>query len=75
MKMYGEWIYRCMYMYIHVSFTSTLAGGECSASHLGPFDPGQIAYCVHWIGAITDIVVGKGAGAYSWSLAFIYSHS
>jgi hypothetical protein len=41
MKAYGEGIY----IYIHISLTSTLLGGEWSSSRLGRFTPRS-----HWIG-------------------------
>jgi hypothetical protein len=38
----------------HVSLTSTLVGGECSASRPGRFTPEKRAPSIHWIGGQVD---------------------
>jgi hypothetical protein len=45
MKMYGE-----VDVQTHVLLTSSLVGGEWSASRLGRFTPGEKATNIHWIG-------------------------
>jgi hypothetical protein len=44
MKAYGGVV-----VYIHIFLTSTLVGGEGSASHPGCFTPGERAPGTHWI--------------------------
>jgi hypothetical protein len=43
-----------MYVYIHISLTSTLAGGEWSVSRTGRFTPGERAPGTHSIGGWVD---------------------
>jgi hypothetical protein len=49
MKVYGG-----VEVQIHIFLTSTLAGGEWSASHPGRFTPGERASGTHWIGGWVD---------------------
>jgi hypothetical protein len=41
-------------VWIHIFLTSTLAGGEWSASRPGRFTPGERAPGTHWIGGWVD---------------------
>jgi hypothetical protein len=41
-------------VYIHIFLTSTLAGGEWSASRPCRFTPREITPCTHWIGGWLD---------------------
>jgi hypothetical protein len=43
---------------IHIFLTSTLVGGECSASRPGRFTPGKEALCSHFIGHWVDLRAG-----------------
>jgi hypothetical protein len=45
-------------VYIHIFFTSPLAGGEWSASRPGRFTPGERAAGTHWIGVWADPKAG-----------------
>jgi hypothetical protein len=49
MKAYGE-----LDVQIHIFFTSSIVGGEWSASRLGRFTVGERALCSHWIGGLVD---------------------
>jgi hypothetical protein len=53
MKAYGG-----VDVYIHIFFTSALAGGEWSASRPGRFIPGERASGTHWIGGWRDPKAG-----------------
>jgi hypothetical protein len=53
MKAYGG-----MDVLIHIFLTSTLAGGEWSASSYGRFTPGEKAPGTHWIGGWVDSKAG-----------------
>jgi hypothetical protein len=52
MKTCGEW------RYCSTILTSTLGGGEWSASRPGRFALGEIAPCTHWVGGWVDPRVG-----------------
>jgi hypothetical protein len=47
-------------VYIHIFFTSALAGGEWSASRPSRFTPGERASGNHWIGGLVDPRTGLG---------------
>jgi hypothetical protein len=47
MKAYGG-----VYVLIHILLTSTLAGGEWSASRPHRFTPGERAPGIYWIGSV-----------------------
>jgi hypothetical protein len=53
MKAYGG-----MDVYIHIFFTSALAGGDWSASHPGRFTPRETVPGKHWIRGWVDPRVG-----------------
>jgi hypothetical protein len=44
------YVYGGVDVYIHISLTLTLVGGEWSASHHNRFTPGERATGTHWIG-------------------------
>jgi hypothetical protein len=46
--------YRAVDIWIYIFLTSTLAGGELSASHLGRFTPRERAPGTNWIGSWVD---------------------
>jgi hypothetical protein len=53
MKAYGG-----VDIYIHLFLTSSLAGGEWSASHPGSFTPGERAPGTHWTGGLMNPIAG-----------------
>jgi hypothetical protein len=48
----------CIYIYIHIFFTSSLVRGEWSASRPGGFTLGERANGTHWIGGWVDFRAG-----------------
>jgi hypothetical protein len=55
MKTYGG-----VDVYIHIFLTSTLVGGEWSASRPSRFIPRERAPTTHWIGGWVDLRAGLG---------------
>jgi hypothetical protein len=46
--------YEGLDVWIHISFTSVLVGGECSASRPDHFTPGERTPGTQWIGSWVD---------------------
>jgi hypothetical protein len=53
-------------VYIHISLTSALAGGQWSASRPGRFTPGERGPSTHWIGGWVDSRAGLETNVMSW---------